>query len=193
MSRPQASLSVLLTASVLQLRTPANFGIWIAHGGVLNGHKEVSLLPTLGYKVASNFKNPPGIDTKTECRCVVGGRVDGDALRVDEMVILMQQFSPKEPHDFDNRFFIVGIYAVFSIEDLGPPLSENYKMCVFIGLLLSVGILHTSYITLTTKWDNEAIERSWRARINGWVFEQQYVTSAVSEGDWDQGFEMEVM
>lgn len=65
-------------------------------------------------------------------------------------------------------------------------------MCVFIGLLLSVGILHT-YITLTTKRDNEAIERSWRARINGWVFEQQYVTSAVSEGDWDRGFEMEVM
>lgn len=99
-----------------------------------------------------------GIDTKTECRCVVGGRIDGHALRVDEM-----------------------------------PLSENYKMCIFIGLLLGIGLLHTSYIILTTKRDNEAIERSWRARINGWVFKQQYVTPAVSEGDWDRGFEMEVM
>ncbi|KIJ89714.1 hypothetical protein K443DRAFT_117611, partial [Laccaria amethystina LaAM-08-1] len=85
------------------------------------------------------------------------------------------------------------IYGLFFSEGLGQPLSENYKICIFMSLLLGVGILHASYITLTTKRDNEAIERSWRARINGWVFEQQYVTSAVSEGGWDRGFEMEVM
>jgi hypothetical protein len=147
----------------------------------------------MGREVASNFENPQALTPRPSVGVWWEVELMGMPSVWMKWYYLRKSFLPNSTHSFDNSLYFGYIYGLFFSEGLGQPLSENYKICIFMSLLLGVGILHASYITLTTKRDNEAIERSWRARINGWVFEQQYVTSAVSEGGWDRGFEMEVM
>jgi hypothetical protein len=111
------------------------------------------------------------------------------------MVTSSQQLLLEEAstHNFDHRMYLGIVYVlIFGPEDDQPPW-ESHLIWILISLLFVFGALHASYILLSTKRDNEAIEKAWRARINGWVFEQQYVTSAVSEGGVDSGLQIEVM
>ena len=125
----------------------------------------------------------------------MGGRIDSDACCLDNMVTSSQQLLLGEAstHNFYHRMYFGFAYVLFFDPEEDQLSLENYLLWILISLLFVFGVLHGSYILLATKRDNEAIEKSWRARINGWVFEQQYVTSAVSKGGMDSGLQVEVM
>ncbi|KIK01726.1 hypothetical protein K443DRAFT_132169 [Laccaria amethystina LaAM-08-1] len=61
-------------------------------------------------------------------------------------------------------------------------------------LLLVFGTSHAAYIMLTTKRDVEAIQKSWKRRIDGWVFERQYAIPTLKFfSESDRGLTIEVM
>ncbi|EDR03088.1 uncharacterized protein LACBIDRAFT_295342 [Laccaria bicolor S238N-H82] len=110
------------------------------------------------------------------------------------MVTSSQQllFGEANTHNLNHRMYFGLAYVLcFDPEEDQLPL-RDYLLWILISLLFVFGILHGSYILLVTKRDNEVIEKSWHARMNGWVFEQQYVAFAVSEGVMDQGLQVEV-
>jgi len=56
-------------------------------------------------------------------------------------------------------------------------VSESRVWYLLAGLFYVFGMSHALYITFTSKRDRKAIEKSWKTRIDGWVFEQQYAIS----------------
>lgn len=71
-------------------------------------------------------------------------------------------------------------------------VSESRVWFLLAGLLYVFGILHALYIIFTSDRDREAIEKSWKTRIDGWVFEQQYAISTPLLGR-DKSLEIEAM
>jgi len=69
---------------------------------------------------------------------------------------------------------------------------ESSMWYVLAGLLLVLGISQATYVTLTTKPEVEAIEKSWKRRIDGWVFEQQYAIPKPLSS-MDRGLAVEAM
>ena len=76
--------------------------------------------------------------------------------------------------------------------DAFKSVSESYIWYVLAGLILACGIWHATHIRLTTKRELVAIEKSWKTRIDGWVFEQQYGIPAPSLNR-DQDIDIEAM
>ncbi|KIK01688.1 hypothetical protein K443DRAFT_122294 [Laccaria amethystina LaAM-08-1] len=54
---------------------------------------------------------------------------------------------------------------------------ESRVWLLLAGLLNVIGMSHALYILFTSDRDREAFEKSWKTRIDGWVFEQQYAIS----------------
>lgn len=71
-------------------------------------------------------------------------------------------------------------------------ISKSYVWYILAGFILACGIWHATHIKLTTKREFMAIEKSWKTRIGGWVFEQQYGIPAPSPNR-DQGLDIEAM
>ena len=69
-------------------------------------------------------------------------------------------------------------------------VSESRVWFLLAGLLYVFGTSHAYFIMFTADRRRKAFEKSWKTRIDGWVFEQQYAISTPSP---DKCLEIEAM
>jgi hypothetical protein len=78
-------------------------------------------------------------------------------------------------HDSIYLTYYASLFLILNgDESLTPESGSPVWLYILAGLLLVFGTSHAAYIMLTTKRDVEAIQKSWKRRIDGWVFERQY-------------------
>ena len=71
-------------------------------------------------------------------------------------------------------------------------VSESRVWFFLAGLLYVFGMWHAHYITFASDRHRKGFEKSWKTRIDGWVFEQQYAISTPPPSR-DKCFEIEAM
>ena len=121
----------------------------------------------------------------------MGNRVDGDAFCVVRKVIILLILVPREQRA--NYYYNSTLFTLILVSsDTFKSISQSYVWYVLAGFIFACGIWHAAHIKLITKREFMVIEKSWKTRIGGWVFEQQYGIPAPSLNR-DEGLDIEAM
>jgi len=98
-------------------------------------------------------------------------------------------------HDSIYLTFCASLFLILNKgESLTPESGSFFWLYILAGLLLVLGTSHAAYIMVIMKQDVEALEKSWKRRIDGWVFERQYAIPTLKFfNELDRGLAIEVM